>query len=96
MNFFLSVYMYMYMIGLLSLCLMRSHVFMCLLSLEFIMLSLFLLFNLYLMNFSYEFYFSMIFICFGVCEGVLGLSVLVSLIRSHGNDYLNSFSLILC
>nr|QFK69109.1 NADH dehydrogenase subunit 4L [Phymatostetha sp. B13] len=96
MNFFLYIYLYMYVVGLFSLCLVRKHVFMCLLSLEFVIVSLFMLFNLYLMNFSYEFYFGMIFICFSVCEGVLGLSVLVSLIRSHGNDYLNSFSLILC
>nr|ATD53072.1 NADH dehydrogenase subunit 4L [Paphnutius ruficeps] len=93
---FLLIYMYMYMIGLLTLCLMRKHVFSCLLSLEFIILSLFVFLYLYLICFNYEFCFGMIFLSFSVCEGVLGLSVLVSLIRSHGNDYLNSFSLILC
>nr|AZL35890.1 NADH dehydrogenase subunit 4L [Okiscarta uchidae] len=93
---FLAIYMYMYTIGLLTLCLVRKHFLSCLLSLEFIILSLFMVFYFYLINFNYEFYLVLIFLTFSVCEGVLGLSVLVSLIRSHGNDYLNSFSLVLC
>jgi hypothetical protein len=32
-------------------------------------------------------FFFIIFLTFIVCEGVLGLSILVSLIRTHGNDY---------
>nr|AZL35822.1 NADH dehydrogenase subunit 4L [Cosmoscarta heros] len=93
---FLWVYMYMYVMGLLSLCLVRKHFLSCLMSLEFIILSLFMILYFYLISFDYEFYLVLIFLTFSVCEGVLGLSVLVSLIRSHGNDYLNSFSLILC
>nr|AZL35877.1 NADH dehydrogenase subunit 4L [Cosmoscarta exultans] len=93
---FLLIYMYMYIIGLLTLCLMRKHFLSCLLSLEFIILSLFMILYFYLISFNYEFYLVLIFLTFSVCEGVLGLSVLVSLIRSHGNDYLNSFSLVLC
>nr|ATF28626.1 NADH dehydrogenase subunit 4L [Peuceptyelus minutus] len=90
------MYLYMYMIGLLTLCSSRKHMFLCLLSLEFIVLSMFLIIYFYLMMFSYEFYFGMIFLCFSVSEGVLGLSVLISLIRSHGNDYLSSFSMLMC
>nr|AZL35864.1 NADH dehydrogenase subunit 4L [Cosmoscarta mandarina] len=92
----LLIYMYMFTIGLLTLCLLRKHILSCLLSLEFMILSLFMIFFFYLMNFNYEFYLVLIFLTFSVCEGVLGLAVLVSLIRSHGNDYLNSFSLVLC
>nr|ATF28561.1 NADH dehydrogenase subunit 4L [Aphrophora alni] len=90
------MYMYMYIVGLWTLCSKRKHMFLCLLSLEFIILSLFLTIYLYLMMYNYEFYFGMVFLCFSVCEGVLGLSILICLIRSHGNDYLNSFSMILC
>nr|YP_010852739.1 NADH dehydrogenase subunit 4L [Philagra albinotata]WGL39479.1 NADH dehydrogenase subunit 4L [Philagra albinotata] len=96
MNMSLFIYLYMYMIGLLTLCMIRKHIFLCLVSLEFIILSLFLMIMMYLLNFNYELYFSMIFLTFMVCEGAMGLSVLVYLIRSHGNDYLNSFSMILC
>nr|AWN56295.1 NADH dehydrogenase subunit 4L [Mahanarva spectabilis] len=83
----------MYLVGLLSLCFNRKHIFLCLLSLEFIILSLILIFYFYVISFFYDRYFGLIFLSFSVCEGVLGLSILVSLIRSHGNDYLKSFSL---
>nr|YP_010987581.1 NADH dehydrogenase subunit 4L [Bledius obscurus]WON65987.1 NADH dehydrogenase subunit 4L [Bledius obscurus] len=88
------IYMLMYIIGILVFCSKRKHFLMMLLSLEFIMMSLYLgLFNmLFLMNF--EFYFSMIFLTLSVCEGVLGLSILVSLVRTHGNDYFNLFNML--
>lgn len=58
---------------------------------------LFIFINIFIfIRFGYEFYFGIIFLCFLVYEGVLGLSILVCLIRSRGNDYLNSFRLILC
>jgi NADH-ubiquinone oxidoreductase chain 4L len=38
----------------------------------------------------------MFFLTFRVCEGALGITVLVSLIRTHGNDYFNSFSILQC
>nr|ATD53059.1 NADH dehydrogenase subunit 4L [Clovia sp. EMHAU-2015-Zz052918] len=90
------MYSYMYMIGLITLCSIRKHILLCLLSLEFIILSLFLMLNLFLMNFGYEMYMLMVFLTFSVCEGTLGLGVLIYLIRSHGNDHLNSFSLLMC
>lgn len=37
---------------------------------------------------------SLIFLIFTVAEGALGLSVLVVISRSHGRDYLRSFSII--
>nr|ALO71162.1 NADH deshydrogenase subunit 4L [Subcoccinella vigintiquattuorpunctata] len=86
--------MFMFFMGLLSFSLKRKHMLMMLLSMEFIILSLFFLMFLYLINFNYEFYFSMIFLSFSVCESVLGLSLLVSMIRSHGSDYFNSFNLL--
>nr|YP_010291953.1 NADH dehydrogenase subunit 4L [Phlaeoba antennata]ATO88589.1 NADH dehydrogenase subunit 4L [Phlaeoba antennata]QOL01046.1 NADH dehydrogenase subunit 4L [Phlaeoba antennata] len=74
----------------------RKHLLMVLLSLEYIVLSLFMLIIIFLVNFSYDYFFPVIFLVFSVCEGALGLSILVSMIRSHGNDFFNSFSLSLC
>lgn len=45
---------------------------------------------------GFELYFSIIFIVYCVCEGALGLAVLVSLIRTHGNDYFKRFSFLQC
>nr|ALO77080.1 NADH deshydrogenase subunit 4L [Hybosorus sp. HYB02] len=84
----------MYLSGLVSFCLNRKHLLVMLLSLEYVILSLFFNLGLYLSFMDYEFYFLMIFLTMSVCEGVLGLSVLVSLMRTHGNDYFQSFSIL--
>nr|QIV24649.1 NADH dehydrogenase subunit 4L [Brephilydia jejuna] len=70
----------------------RKHLLLMLLSLEFVVLSLYLNMFFYLSGCEYEYFFSMIYITMSVCEGALGLAVLVSMIRTHGNDYILSFS----
>nr|AMH85431.1 NADH dehydrogenase subunit 4L [Boettcheria bisetosa]AMH85457.1 NADH dehydrogenase subunit 4L [Boettcheria latisterna] len=74
----------------------RKHLLSMLLSLEYIVLSLFLLLFIYLNLLNFEFFFSMMFLTFSVCEGALGLSILVSMIRTHGNDYFQSFNILQC
>nr|UAM92173.1 NADH dehydrogenase subunit 4L [Deleaster bactrianus] len=88
------LFMFMYLIGSLSFCLNRKHFLLMLLSLEFIMMSLYMGLYLYLMDYSYESYFNMIFLTMSVCEGVLGLAILVSLVRTHGNDYFQTFNML--
>nr|AXS66097.1 NADH dehydrogenase subunit 4L [Megacyllene sp. KM-2017] len=70
----------------------RKHLLLMLLSLEFVVVSLYLGIFAYLSHMNYEYFFAMIFLTFSVCEGALGLSMLVSMIRSCGNDYILSFS----
>nr|YP_010240655.1 NADH dehydrogenase subunit 4L [Nicrophorus nepalensis]QTG39885.1 NADH dehydrogenase subunit 4L [Nicrophorus nepalensis] len=94
LNYFICVSFIMLFSGMISFCLNRKHFLLMLLSLEFIVLSLYFMIFLYLNFYLYEFYFSMIFLIMSVCEGALGLSVLVSLIRSHGSDYFQSFNLL--
>nr|YP_009499536.1 NADH dehydrogenase subunit 4L [Aegosoma sinicum]ASL05650.1 NADH dehydrogenase subunit 4L [Aegosoma sinicum] len=78
--------------GLLVFSSKRKHLLLMLLSLEFIVLSLYLNMFFYFSGLGYNYFFSMIFITMSVCEGALGLSVLVTMIRSYGNDYILSFS----
>nr|QBF44138.1 NADH dehydrogenase subunit 4L [Chaoborus sp. ZK-2019] len=73
-----------------------KHLLLMLLSLEFMVLSLFMFLLVYLNLFFVEQYFCMFYLVFTVCEGALGLSILVSLIRTHGNDYFQSFSILQC
>nr|YP_010999504.1 NADH dehydrogenase subunit 4L [Ochthebius lejolisii]QNP10028.1 NADH dehydrogenase subunit 4L [Ochthebius lejolisii]WPM98416.1 NADH dehydrogenase subunit 4L [Ochthebius lejolisii] len=84
----------MYISGILVFCLKRKHLLLMLLSLEFIVLSLYFNLFLFLSYFNNEFYFSMIFMTMSVCEGALGLALLVSLIRTHSNDYFQTFSIL--
>ena len=93
-NWFLPLYLFFR--GAIVFVSNRKHLLSTLLSLEFIVLRLFLFLFIFLNIFNYEIYFSMIFLTFRVCEGALGLSILVSLIRTHGNDYFNSFSILQC
>nr|YP_010716062.1 NADH dehydrogenase subunit 4L [Parnassius loxias]YP_010722400.1 NADH dehydrogenase subunit 4L [Parnassius acdestis]YP_010729912.1 NADH dehydrogenase subunit 4L [Parnassius autocrator]WDE75772.1 NADH dehydrogenase subunit 4L [Parnassius loxias]WDV10540.1 NADH dehydrogenase subunit 4L [Parnassius acdestis]WEF74770.1 NADH dehydrogenase subunit 4L [Parnassius acdestis]WEF74809.1 NADH dehydrogenase subunit 4L [Parnassius autocrator] len=72
----------------------HKHLLIVLLSLEFIVLSVFFLMMIYLNYIEYNMYMLMIFLLFTVCEGALGLSILVSMIRTHGNDYFKSFNLL--
>nr|UPL65968.1 NADH dehydrogenase subunit 4L [Hyalopeplus sp.] len=84
------VFFFMFFSGLLVFCSMRKHLLLTLLSLEYLVLFIYLLFILFFMNYLGNMYLIMIFLTFSVCEGVLGLSILVSMIRSYGNDQVNS------
>nr|UPX88703.1 NADH dehydrogenase subunit 4L [Aphodius rufipes] len=84
----------MYFAGVVSFCLKRKHLLLMLLSLEFVILGLYFNLFLYLSHYNYEFFFSMIFLSMSVCEGALGLSILVALMRTHGNDYFQTFNLL--
>nr|QIH96328.1 NADH dehydrogenase subunit 4L [Amara aulica] len=86
-------FIFMFMIGAMVFSSKRKHLLLMLLSMEFIILSLYMMIFIYLSMFNYEYYFSMMFLVFCVCESVLGLSILVSLIRTHGNDFFYSMNL---
>lgn len=74
----------------------RGHLLMVLIFLEATMLGLFslLLFN-YFWSFS-NLYLCLVLISFGACEAAVGLALLVSLIRSHGNDFVSTLSVYEC
>lgn len=84
----------LFILGLFCFVSNRKHLLSILLRLEFIVLILFFILFIYLNLIRYENYFSIIFLTFSVCEGALGLSILVSIIRTHGNDYFQSFRII--
>uniref|UniRef100_A0AAU7NK29 NADH-ubiquinone oxidoreductase chain 4L n=1 Tax=Solus drepanoides TaxID=3090975 RepID=A0AAU7NK29_9NEOP len=84
----------MFIVGNLIFVSKNKHLLIILLSLEFIVLSIFFIMLLFLSFIEYDMYMLMVFLVFSVCEGALGLSILVSMIRTHGNDYFQSFSLL--
>nr|YP_010554577.1 NADH dehydrogenase subunit 4L [Tachycines shuangcha]UYO78935.1 NADH dehydrogenase subunit 4L [Tachycines shuangcha] len=84
------------MCGVRVFCSKRKHLLITLLSLEFIVLGLFFMLFNYLNFMGYELFFTMFFLTLSVCEGALGLSILVSMIRTHGNDFFQSFIVLQC
>ena len=63
----------------------RKHLLVTLLSLEFIVLGVYLLFYI---NENVEiFFYSMVYLTFTACEGALGLTLILGISQSHGTDY---------
>nr|YP_010134330.1 NADH dehydrogenase subunit 4L [Megabeleses liriodendrovorax]QWM93820.1 NADH dehydrogenase subunit 4L [Megabeleses liriodendrovorax] len=88
------LFFFMFLVSFISFCLNRYHLLMVLLSLEFIVLIIYISLIIYLNFFMMELFFSMMFLVFSVCEGVLGLSILVMMVRMHGNDYFQVLSVL--
>nr|YP_009643437.1 NADH dehydrogenase subunit 4L [Melamphaus rubrocinctus]APO08867.1 NADH dehydrogenase subunit 4L [Melamphaus rubrocinctus] len=86
--------MLMFMGGLFGICMSRKHLLLTLFYLEYLILSLYFVLYFFLLWLGCEIYFVLIFLVFSVCEGALGLGVLVSMIRGHGNDLLGSLSIL--
>nr|AIW64963.1 NADH dehydrogenase subunit 4L [Nyctemera arctata albofasciata] len=94
MIYMLFIIILMFIIGNLIFVLKHKHLLIVLLSLEFIVLSIFFFLLIYLNYVEYDMYMLMVFLVFSVCEGALGLSILVSMIRTHGNDYFQSYNIL--
>nr|YP_010284001.1 NADH dehydrogenase subunit 4L [Conopomorpha sinensis]UIF93866.1 NADH dehydrogenase subunit 4L [Conopomorpha sinensis] len=94
MMYNLLMFFIMYLIGNMIFVSKYKYLLIVLLSLEFLTLSIFFFFLIILNFYFYEMYLLMVFLVFSVCEGALGLSILVSLIRMYGNDYFSSFNLL--
>nr|QLY90119.1 NADH dehydrogenase subunit 4L [Athripsodes aterrimus] len=86
---------YSFFIMNLIFCLYRKYFLVMLLMLEFMVLNIFFILNLMLMFLSMDFFFLMIFLVITVCEGVLGISILVNMLRMYGMDYFLIFSILL-
>nr|APX39735.1 NADH dehydrogenase subunit 4L [Podagrica fuscicornis] len=78
--------------AMLSFVLNRKHLLMMLLNLEFSVIILYFGMFMYFNYMMFEFFYLMIFLTMSVCEGALGLSMMVLMVRSHGNDYIMTFS----
>nr|YP_009927066.1 NADH dehydrogenase subunit 4L [Indochinamon bhumibol]QNT10762.1 NADH dehydrogenase subunit 4L [Indochinamon bhumibol]BCL51424.1 NADH dehydrogenase subunit 4L [Indochinamon bhumibol] len=74
----------------------HKHLLNSLLSLEFMMLGVFWLLILQISSMSKEMYFVLFFLTLVACEGALGLSLLVLIVRSHGSDYFSVINILEC
>lgn len=60
------------------------------------MLGVFWLLRIQVTNVGREVYFSLFFLTLAACEGALGLSLLIHVVRRHGNDRFIRFNLLEC
>nr|YP_010250891.1 NADH dehydrogenase subunit 4L [Ips calligraphus]QTV76825.1 NADH dehydrogenase subunit 4L [Ips calligraphus] len=94
MNYYIIPFTFLFFSGLVVYSLNYKHFLIMLLSLEVVVVSLFLLIFFFCSVYSLEVFLSIIYLSLSVCEGALGLSLLVLLIRTHGNDSLFTFDLL--
>nr|NP_542492.1 NADH dehydrogenase subunit 4L [Thyropygus sp. DVL-2001]AAL18226.1 NADH dehydrogenase subunit 4L [Thyropygus sp. DVL-2001] len=91
------MFMYLLMMsGFFAFISARKHTLNMLLSLEFIMLGLVVGMVSLFSEIEVESYFILYFLTFAACEGALGLSIVVALIRTHGSDFFYSFNILEC
>lgn len=83
-----------YLLGVIIFIINRKHFLIILLRLELIVLSVFLGFFILLNCEYYNIIISLIYLTISVCEGVLGLSLMVIIIRSVGNDIIIRYSML--
>nr|YP_010411491.1 NADH dehydrogenase subunit 4L [Callirhopalus sedakowii]URN73822.1 NADH dehydrogenase subunit 4L [Callirhopalus sedakowii] len=92
MSIYMVTFLIMYISSILVFVSKRQHLLLMLLSLECSVVSLYLGLFYILSSMNYEYFFSMIYLTMSVCEGALGLAMLVLMIRVHGNDFVLSFN----
>nr|YP_010324921.1 NADH dehydrogenase subunit 4L [Haemaphysalis tibetensis]UNO54050.1 NADH dehydrogenase subunit 4L [Haemaphysalis tibetensis]UNO54089.1 NADH dehydrogenase subunit 4L [Haemaphysalis tibetensis] len=85
---------FIYLIGIFSFILNRLHLMLLLMSIEFMYLSLMIMFfyNSFMLSIMNIF----MFLVTIVCEASLGLSLLVMMSFYYGNEMTNSFNMIKC
>nr|UZT27008.1 NADH dehydrogenase subunit 4L [Xylosandrus sp.] len=77
--------------GLVSYILSNKHFLLMLISLEVMVLAVYMTLFFYFVQFGSESLLNMIYLSMSVCEGALGLALLVILIRTHGMDMVMIF-----
>nr|YP_010924970.1 NADH dehydrogenase subunit 4L [Scalpellum stearnsi]WKB17948.1 NADH dehydrogenase subunit 4L [Scalpellum stearnsi] len=86
----------MALVGLFACCSKRDHLMSILISMEFISLGLFFMIFIVDLMSGLELFQSLIFLAAVVCEGSLGIAIMINMVRSHGSDNVNSLSFLLC
>nr|YP_004222539.1 NADH dehydrogenase subunit 4L [Micromelo undatus]ABK92257.1 NADH dehydrogenase subunit 4L [Micromelo undatus] len=81
-----------FVLAVTSFCVFQVHILSLLISLEAVMLSLLgILYSFCLLSFDASSAWILL-LTFAACEAALGLSLLVSILRLRGNDFIQSFS----
>ena len=97
-SFFLGVFFFGFFIffsGAFLLVVQRHHFIIVLLSLEIMVIGIFV-FILFFVFFRSSVFVVFVFLTLVVCEACLGLSLLVGVIRSHGRDFISVVNLFEC
>ncbi len=96
LGFFFTLPLFIFLVGSWIYISKRKHLINILIRLEYIVLATFLLLIIISFTLGLETYVRLIFLVASVCEGRLGVGIIVGMVRSHGSDYIRSFSALKC
>nr|YP_009526511.1 NADH dehydrogenase subunit 4L [Triaenodes tardus]AXU98794.1 NADH dehydrogenase subunit 4L [Triaenodes tardus] len=91
---YIMIFMGMFVSNLIF-CLYRKYLLIMLMMLEFMVLNIFFFLNFYLYFYNINYFFLMIFLVVTVCEGVMGVAIMVNMFRMYGLDYFCIFNLLI-
>lgn len=80
--------------GLFGFVLAYKHLLNVLLRLEFVIVNLFWFISVVISSLGGDLYFTLYFLTLAACEGALGLGLLISIVRRHGNDNFRGFNVL--
>nr|UZT67457.1 NADH dehydrogenase subunit 4L [Prosaspicera validispina] len=90
----MNMILMLFFISCMLFTILYKHLLMTLMSLEIIMMTLLLYMYMYMLLIKFE-YFILFFLVMIVCEGILGLTLLILFIRFKGSDKLKLMNLML-
>lgn len=96
MTVLIFVGLFIVVCGALRFILNYSHLLNSLLRLEIISVSIFFLIGLRIIRLGIEIFYLLYFMVILVCEGVLGLSLLIVISYSYGRDRIQRFNSLVC
>ena len=88
-----SIRLIIVLIAITTLILQRKHLLNALLSLEIMVLGLYLMMISSFLGSGRSAFLTFIILTFGACEASVGLALLVALIRAYGNDFISSINI---
>nr|YP_009676403.1 NADH dehydrogenase subunit 4L [Chthamalus challengeri]QDE13334.1 NADH dehydrogenase subunit 4L [Chthamalus challengeri] len=96
MSIFFVIPIFLFVVGFWIYISKRKHLMNMLISLEYIVLSIFMLLMMVTFIMGLEMYAGLIYLIASVCEGSLGVGIMVGMVRSHGSDYVASLNSLKC
>nr|AHH93110.1 NADH dehydrogenase subunit 4L [Peniagone sp. YYH-2013] len=96
MNILAFIFFTLFFLGVIGIIINRRHLLSALLCLDLLLISLFLNISSWINIFSSFNYilFSILLLTFSACEASAGLSIMVSISRSHNSDLLTNINLL--
>lgn len=93
LEMFKSFFLLMILMRLIIFMKFKNYILIILISLEFIVINIYILIYLFIIDYIID-WFLIYFIIIGVCEGVIGLSMVVKMINFFGNQNINNLNLV--